>query len=242
MNLILLHSDDVWSGSSCFLANGRRTDHIRTVLRAAVGDTLRVGLFGGAQGTGRIDRIDDLGVTLSVQLTEPPPRRHRFDIILGLPRPKMLRRILRTVAEFGVSNLHLINSARVDKSYWQSPLLAEDRIRDALIAGMERSQDTIAPVVHCHSRFRPFVEDELPLISNGRPCWIADRGAPMALSQTPALPALVMIGPEGGFVPFEVTLATSVAAQRVHLGERILSVDTVLPSVLAQGLCVDLST
>ena len=241
MNLILLQPDDLWTGSSCFLAKGRRTDHIRFVLRAAVGDTLRVGLVGGAQGSGRVDRIDDLGVTLSVQLTDPPPRRHRFDIVLALPRPKMLRRILRTVAEFGVSNLHLINSARVDKSYWQSPLLSEHKIRDALMAGMERSEDTIAPVVHCHSRFRPFVEDELPLLCNARPCWITDKGAPMALSETPSVPALVMIGPEGGFVPFEITLATAIAAQRVHLGERILSVDTALPSVLAQGLSADLS-
>jgi len=138
-----------------------------------------------------------------------------------------------------VSNLHLINSARVDKSYWQSPLLSQAKLSDALMAGMERSQDTIAPVVHCHPRFRPFVEDRLSLICNGRPCWITDRGAPVALSQTPAVPAVVMIGPEGGFVPFEIELATRIVAQRVHLGERILSVDTALPSVLAQGLDVD---
>ena len=151
-------------------------------------------------------------------------------------RPKMLRRILRTVAEFGVSNLHLINSARVDKSYWQSPLLSRAKLKEALIVGMERSQDTIAPLVHCHQRFRPFLEDQLPQLCNGRPCWITDKGAPMALSQTPAVPALVMIGPEGGFVPFEIELATSLVAHRVHLGERILSVDTALPAVLAQGL------
>ena len=241
MNLILLFADDLWSGSSCFLANGRRADHIRSVLRAVVGDTLRVGLYGGAQGSARVDLIDDTGVKLSVQLTDPSPPRHRFDIVLALPRPKMLRRILRTVAEFGVGNLHLINSARVDKSYWQSPLLSQTRIAEALMAGMERSQDTIAPVVHCHQRFRPFVEDQLPQLCNGRPCWIADKGAPIALSQTPAEPALVMIGPEGGFVPFEIGLATSVIAQRVHLGDRILSVDTALPVVLAQGMSLGVS-
>ena len=239
MNLILLFANDVWSGTTCFLANGRRTDHIRSVLRSSIGDSIRVGLYGGAQGSARVEAIDDSGVTLSVQLTESPPARHRFDIVLALPRPKMLRRILRTVAEFGVSNLHLINSTRVDKSYWQSPLLSQAKLSDALMAGMERSQDTIAPVVHCHSRFRPFVEDRLSLICNSRPCWITDRGAPVALSQTPAVPAVVMIGPEGGFVPFEIELATRVVAQRVHLGERILSVDTALPSVLAQGLDVD---
>jgi RsmE family RNA methyltransferase len=45
-----------------------------------------------------------------------------------------------------------------------------------------------------------------------------------------------MIGPEGGFVPFEIELAEAVIAQRVSLGERILSVDTALITVLAQAL------
>jgi 16S rRNA U1498 N3-methylase RsmE len=45
-----------------------------------------------------------------------------------------------------------------------------------------------------------------------------------------------MIGPEGGFVPFEVELAERVIAQRVHLGGRVLSVDTALPAALAQAL------
>ena len=48
---------------------------------------------------------------LHVSLTETPPTRHPLDIILALPRPKMLRRIFRTVAEFGVAHLHLIVAA-----------------------------------------------------------------------------------------------------------------------------------
>jgi RsmE family RNA methyltransferase len=61
-------------------------------------------------------------------------------------------------------------------------------------------------------------------------------GAPMTLAEAPPVPAVVMIGPEGGFVPFEVQLAEAVIAQRVGLGERILSVDTALITVLAQAL------
>ena len=236
MNLILLRADDAWTGDRLVRLTDRRADHIRAVLRAQVGDVLRVGLLAGNQGRAEVQAIDASGVVLSVQLSDPPPLRHRFDVVLALPRPKMLRRILRTVAEFGVGHLHLINSARVDKSYWQSPLLADHKLDEALLAGMERSRDTIRPEVHCHQRFRPFVEDQLPLIGAGRPCWIADHGAPRALGNTPPGPALVMIGPEGGFVPFEIELACAMGAQRVHLGERILSVDTAVPSALAQGL------
>ena len=44
-----------------------------------------------------------------------------------------------------------------------------------------------------------------------------------------------MVGPEGGFVPFELDLAQQVMARPVHLGSRTLSVDTALTSALAQG-------
>jgi len=235
MNIVLLHQAD-WIADAVAVVRDHRAVHIRQVLRAQVGDRLRVGLLGGLCGQGVIEALDPSGVRLHVQLSEPPPPRHRFDIVLALPRPKMLRRILRQCAEFGVANLHLIQSARVEKSYWQSPLLQPVRVGGALLAGLERSRDTIAPRVHLHRRFRPFVEDQLPGLCAGRPCWLADRGAPRSLAEVPPGPALVMVGPEGGFVPFEVQLAESVQAQRVGLGERILSVDTALITVLAQAL------
>ncbi|MCS5706408.1 16S rRNA (uracil(1498)-N(3))-methyltransferase [Synechococcus sp. FGCU-3] len=235
MNIILLNEND-WLAEQVALLRDHRADHIRGVLRASAGDKVRVGVLGGNRGTAIIEAIDEHGVKLLVEATEPPPPRHNFDIVLALPRPKMLRRILRTVAEFGVAHLHLINSARVEKSYWQSPLLHPEKISEALITGLERSMDTVLPEVHVHKRFRPFVEDELTGICAGRRCWIADMNGTTSLADKAREPAVVLIGPEGGFVPFEATLAESVIAERVHLGGRILSVDTALPAVLAQAL------
>jgi 16S rRNA (uracil1498-N3)-methyltransferase len=235
MNLVLLRPTD-WVAADCVVLRDHRAAHIRAVLKAQVGDKLRVGLLGGLCGQGVIQALEPDGVKVRVVLSEPPPARHRFDIVLALPRPKMLRRILRYCAEFGIADLHLIHSARVEKSYWQSPLLQPDHLEEALLAGLERSRDTIAPRVHLHRRFRPFVEDELAGVCAGRPCWLADREAPLALADAPPLPAVVMIGPEGGFVPFEIQLAEAVIARRVGLGARTLSVDTALVTVLAQAL------
>ncbi|MEN9495045.1 MAG: 16S rRNA (uracil(1498)-N(3))-methyltransferase [Prochlorococcaceae cyanobacterium] len=235
MNIVLLQAED-WLGDGLAIVRDRRAVHIREVLRAAVGDSIRVGQLGGLCGRGLIAALEPAGVTLRVELCEPPPPRHRFDIVLALPRPKMLRRILRQCAEFGVANLHLINSARVEKSYWQTPLLQPAKLKEALLMGLERSRDTVLPTVHLHKRFRPFVEDHLPALSAGRPCWIADMGARLSLADAPPLPAVVLIGPEGGFVPFEVELAEAMNAQRVGLGQRILSVDTAFTAVLAQAL------
>ncbi len=235
MNIILLDKND-WTAERVVQLRDQRAGHIRSVLRSNVGDTVRIGILGGNRGTGCIEAIDEHSVMLRVEATEPPPGRHAFDIVMALPRPKMLRRILRTVAEFGVANLHLIHSARVEKSYWQSPLLHPHKLSTALLAGLERSMDTVPPTIHMHKRFRPFVEDKLAGICAGRPCWIADRNGTTCLADQTRGPAVVLIGPEGGFVPFELNLAESVIAERVHLGGRILSVDTALTTVLAQAL------
>ena len=144
----------------------------------------------------------------------------------------MLRRVFRTVAEMGVSALHLIHSARVEKSYWQSPLLRAERVDAALRAGLERSGDTRLPTVHMHSLFRPFVEDQLPQLIRDRDCWIAHPGATDSLAHKPS-GGIIMLGPEGGFVPFEVELAQVQGAHPVHLGARILSVDTAVPAALS---------
>lgn len=235
MNLLLLRPEDRWLDACTVQLDDQRAHHIRTVLKAELGAGLRAGLVGGKLGQAVVVALGEEGVTLTVDCQDPPPPRHRFDIVLALPRPKMLRRVLRTVAEFGVAQLHLINTARVEKSYWQSPLLAPAKLEEALLAGMERASDTVMPQVHQHKLFRPFVEDRLRQICADRPCWIAQMGSEQSLRATPPGPALVMVGPEGGFVPFELELAQRVIARPVHLGSRTLSVDTALTSVLALG-------
>ena len=235
MNIILLKPSDDWLKEDVVRLVGRRANHIRQQLKAVLGQTVRVGLMSGHQGRAEITALDAGAVELMVALDQPPPPRHCFEVVLASPWPIMLRRIFCTAAEFGIGHLHLINSARVEKSFWQTPLLKRAEVAEALQAGMERARDTMAPQVHLHQRFRPFVEDELTALCAGRPCWISDQGAPQALASVPAGQAVVMVGPEGGFVPFEIELACAVVAQRVHLGERTLSVDTALTAALALG-------
>ena len=234
MNIVVLTRSD-WRDEPHADVVDRRAVHIRSVLQAAVGDSIRLGELNGDLGHGSICTLDEDGVVLEVDLNQPPPSRHRFEIVLDLPRPKVLRRLFRTVAKYGVGNLHLINSARVEKSYWQSPLLAPEKVHDALLAGTERASDTVAPRVHQHRRFRPFFEDQLKDLCAARLCWMAQMGASLALRDTPPGVAVVMVGPEGDFVPFELELAQVVIAQPVRLGLRTLSVDMALTSALAQG-------
>ena len=236
MNIILLSSGDHWLAEDVVRLVGRRADHIRQQLKAVLGQTVRVGLMGGPQGTAEITALDADAVVLSVALDQPPPPRHRFDVVLALPRPKMLRRVLRSCAEFGVGDIHIINSYRVEKSFWQSPLLHAGRLRQALLAGLERSGNTQLPNVYSHRRFKPFIQDRLKEVAGTNPIYVAHPGNhPMLVAPHPAA-HLILIGPEGGFIPYEIELIQDQGGQARSLGDHILSVDTAIPAALARGL------
>ena len=115
MNIVVLNRSD-WLDERKVRLVDRRADHIRSVLRAAVGDSIRVGELNGDLGQGRISALDADAVVLELDLNQPPPPRHRFEIVLALPKPKVLRRLFRTVAEYRVANLHLINCSRDENS------------------------------------------------------------------------------------------------------------------------------
>ena len=236
MNLLLCEPSELADDGSLVLSQGRRLRHINTVLRLEAGDTLRVGLIGGPCGTATIEAIGPHEAQLRVELHTPPPPPLELTLVLALPRPKMLRRILRGIAELGVKDLHLINSTKVEKSFWQSPLLAQATLRDYLLAGLEQASDTQLPTVHLHQRFRPFAEDLLPALCAGREALLARPAAERGFPSAPALPGLLAVGPEGGFTPFEIALLERAGCEGVTLGPRVLRVETALHCALGRYL------
>ena len=160
MNLVLLEPEELRDDGTARLA-GRRAVHVREVLRAAPGDRLRVGVVGGRTGEARVERVGEAEVVIRPALDRDPPPPAPVSLLLALPRPKVLRRVLQAVASMGVKRLVLLGSWRVEKSYWGSPALAPDAIRAELVLGLEQGRDTVLPEVRVRRLFKPFVEDEL---------------------------------------------------------------------------------
>ena len=235
MNLLLFTDVDRLD-SDTIQVTDRRRQHLAEVHNAAVGDSLRIGEVGGKMGSGELLSLDNLQATIAVSVTDEPPPKQPIQLVLALPRPKMLRRILRTVAELGVAQLHLINSYRVEKSYWQSPVLGENVIRDYLLQGLEQAQDTILPAVSQHQRFKPFVEDTLPGLIVGREALLAHPGDYPPVRYGPCTDTTLIIGPEGGFIPYEVEKLQQAGCSTVSFGPRILRVENAINSLLGRLL------
>ena len=236
MNLLLLDPAEFDQNGEVRL-KGRRAEHLLRVLKVVTGDTVRLGVIGGKLGSGRVAAVEGETVRLSVELSREPDCELHLELILALPRPIMLQRILKQATVLGVRRFHLIRSRRVEKSFFHSPVLAPEKIRDLLLSGMEQAMDTWMPEVRIHPRFKPFVEDVLPTLAGQG--LIAHPGVDGTMADLPVSGRsgqrlLLAIGPEGGWSDYELGQFLERGFYGFTMSSRILHVDTAVVSLLAQ--------
>jgi len=234
MNTVLFSQADFIGDELIAIRDLRRLQHISNIHQIQLGETLKVGQLNGKLGTGTLVSHTDTEIHLRVSLIQAPPKPLPVTLILALPRPKMLKRTLQTLATLGVKKIYLINSYRVEKSYWQTPLLEANAIEEHLRLGLEQGCDTLVPDVYLIKRFKPFVEDNLREIVGSSRALVAhpytERSCPAQVDYAITL----AIGPEGGFIPYEIDLLQSCGFTAVNVGERIMRVETVVPYLLGR--------
>lgn len=235
MNIILFNNNEL--SNSKVTITDHRHKHIYKILKAKTADKIRIGIINGCIGSGTILSISKKATVLSINAANPPPPLPSIHLVLALPRPIMLKRVLAQAAAIGVKRIDLINANRVEKSFFNAKVVKEQLFLPFLINGLEQAVDTRIPEVQIHERFRPFVEDILPGISPGDQGLIAhpEASLPLAkLSLNSQNNIKLAIGPEGGWVDFEITKFQETGFTAFSLGPRILRVDTAVPAIMSQ--------
>lgn len=232
MNIVLLDprqtQSELWS-----IRSQRQIEHLNTHVGIQMGDTLKVGIREGKRYLTEIVAIAENHIQLKPLKEESVPKKLPVTLIVAMPRPKVLRRLIMDSVTLGVEKIILLHSYRVDKSYWQSPFLQQ--LDQYITLGLEQAGDTIAPQIEIYKRFKPFVEDVLPhLISEHCPAYVAHPYAQQAMPFAIEHPCTIVIGPEGGFIPYEIELLEKNGCQAVSLGNRILRTETVISYVLGR--------
>lgn len=235
MNLLLLGAEEVTADGQVRLED-RRAEHLLRVLGVRVGQTVRAGVEAGAVGEARVTRIDGGAVELELDLAGAPvPRRPTVDLILALPRPQVLHRVLQFSAAMGVGRLDLIRSWRVEKSFFGSPSLRPEKIERQLRLGVEQGVTTHLPEVEIHPRFLDGLESiaarELP------GCRLIGHPGARPIERVVGGPfdrAVLAIGPEGGWIDREIETFGALGFRPVALGEWVLRVEAALVAMLAQ--------
>jgi len=242
MNLLLFESNEIKPDNTVCLQD-RRSAHIIKILGSKAGDTIRAGVINGPVGTGEILSIRGKGRSAEVVLhfsgQDHKPEVPPVDLIMGLVRPIMLKRMLSQVASLGVGRIFLVNGNRVEKSFFDAALLKDENYRPYLVQGLEQAKDTCLPQVTIHKRFRPFIEDFIPTVADdyarmlvAHPDGAAD--LKQAVGSGMKERTLLAVGPEGGWVDFEIKKFVEHSFVTISLGRRVLRTDTAVVALLAQ--------
>ncbi len=254
LNLIIIEGAEV-RASGFVKLSGPRAVHLTDVLKAAPGSEVRVGLLNGACGVGVVTSVAPGTVELRCTFEEGLPERPRVDLLLALPRPKVMRRLWAQIAALGVGQIILTNAERVERNYFDAHVLTPECYRSLLIEGLQQARDTRLPDVSIHRQFRVLVEDDLDgLFSTGRRL-VAHPSATKRVSDVVQegmvervegesvvgetivresdQRVLLAVGPEGGWNAFEIDLLTAHGFHPAGMGPRTLRTDTACIALLA---------
>ena len=232
MNIVLLEAEQTQS-EFWKIESPRQLQHLSQHVQLNAGDTLKVGIRNDERYLTEVISVSEQQIRIRPIQLEAIPTKLPVHLILALPRPKVLRRIIMDAVTLGVERISLIHSYRVDKSYWQSPFLQQ--LDDYVTLGLEQAGDTISPEIQMYKRFKPFVEDVLPtFISDQKPAYVAHPYAEQQMPHAIQHSCCLIVGPEGGFIPFEVDLFKKNGCQARRLGNRILRTETAVSHILGR--------
>ena len=238
MNWILLKSDEIEGGLARL--TDARARHICKVLRAEPGKHLRVGLIDGPFGNATVLEVSPEQVLLDCSFESSPPLRPKIDLLLAMPRPKVLKRLWPQFAALGVGRILITNAEKVERYYFDTHILDSEFYTPRLIEGLQQAGDTWVPEVKVIRYLKPFLAEELDsLFPKAGKKLLADPSGQKTLFQTleTSTPSddgrvLLAVGPEGGWTPYELDLFRSSGFELFGLGPRILRTDTACISLL----------
>ena len=234
MNILIFDKKDL-NEDGTIRISGVKARHIKNVLGLNKGDYLKTGEKNGLMGKSLIKEIFDDSLIIKPEHADIPADDPKISLVVALPRPKVARRIIYTATTLGVKKIYLINSLRVEKSYWQSPLVSEEEIEKQIVSGLEQCVDTKFPVVEKRNYFKPFVEDELPEILKTSKGYLLH---PYCQEKFPdrfeKSDKVLIIGPDGGFIPYENEKLEEAGAKPCKLGDRIMRVETAVTASIAK--------
>lgn len=215
---------------------GRQEQHLRRVLEVKVGQEVRIGLIDGPFGVGRVEDIRPETIELGCFFEPTPSPRPRVDLLLAMPRPKVMRRLWAPLASLGVRHIALTNAWRVERNYFDNHLIEPEIYRPLLLEGLEQAGHTHFPTVSIHRRLVTLVQEGLDGLFGMGTRLVAHPGSARRVRHvvTPNVSdrVLLAVGPEGGWIDREIDLLTKAGFQTITTGDRILSTSTAVQVLL----------
>ena len=202
----------------------RASRHLARVLRVKTGDRLSVFNGDGNNYQGAIVSASKHQVSVLIDRIEPAETESSLNTCLALAVSKgdRFEWAIKKATELGVTSIVPILSQRVDvrlsPERWQKK---QEHWQQIVISACEQSGRAVVPEIAVPttlSQWLSNVEADCKLV-------LDPDATPNALHDQPTSIAL-LIGPEGGLTPSELTLASETGFSAIRLGPRVLRTET----------------
>jgi 16S rRNA (uracil1498-N3)-methyltransferase len=210
---------------------GDEARHLARVLRAKVGDEIRVFDGGGQEWPAQVAMINRDNVTLSLGAPLPPqpgPARP-LTIAVALPKGDRQKWLVEKLTELGAQRLVPLVTARgvAEATASAQARLARGVIEACKQCGRNTLMEIAAPAtLEALADRHP---DALRLIAH-------PGGGPLDdVIRAGSGEIVAAVGPEGGFTPDEIAAAERLGFERVSLGPHILRIETAAIAIAAQS-------
>lgn len=222
------------------LLTDQRAHHVCSVLRPSLREALRVGILNGPKGEGEVVALSEDSVELDCHFDSEAPEVPPVDLLLATPRPKVMKRLWAPLASLGLGRIIITNAARVERNYFDTHWLDRANYEPLLIEGLQQAGTTRMPDVTVARRFRPLIEDQLDELCPDTKRMVAHPhdAAPLATARMgeAGQRLLLAVGPEGGWVPFELELMQTAGFRAVSLPFGPLRTDVACIALIACGV------
>ena len=247
LNRILFHANEIEDNEVKILDDDYRKKHIQNILKANVHDTLKIGIINEGIGEGTIIISDKDVLSIKINKSEIiPTESPSIDLMMAVPRPLRLERLLPITAMMGISKLLLIDAEKVEKDYFGSHLFRRpEAILDGFIEGLSQADvDVNIPELLVRRKLKKFMFQELdtlfPLDQYTRliahPVKENDLNN-IQLGKIFNIPlttekVVIAVGPEGGWTDEELELFQQKGFRLISLGNRVLRTDVAVQALL----------
>lgn len=229
------------------IISGNDVNHIKNVLRMKSGEELTLSDGLGTDYHCVIEEITDEAVCCRIldessALSEPAARFYLFQ---GLPKGDKLEHVIQKAVELGVYEVIPVEMARSVVRYdGKKQKAKQERWQKIAESAAKQSRRGIIPEVKDIRSFKEAFayarKEELDLILVPYENYKDMKETKTILTMIrPGMRVGIFVGPEGGFAPEEIALATEEGGRQISLGNRILRTETaplMLLSVLTFAL------
>ena len=109
MNIVLITPEqaqsEIWS-----IQSSRQLQHLHQHLAVKVGDQLKVGIRGGARYLTEVIAVTADEIQLKALVSQAVPEKLPVTLIVAMPRPKVLRRLIMDSVTLGVENMIVVDT------------------------------------------------------------------------------------------------------------------------------------